>query len=353
MKSALEQVGSQQGAPNILSPLDLSHSLNLTNHNSTNGDDDGLDDTRSEDFDSDIEEEIDFDYLQSSNPSSPNVSCRVGSSRNSSNQYNSGVHSINSNSKRFRTQMTSVMLKVMKSIFADYKTPTMAECEALGREVGLPKRVVQVWFQNARAKEKKARIAFSKTFGQEFDLNTPTIEQCQICNIKYNYKLSSNAMQEHLFSKSHLQKLKAHIDSLKKMVEGQDDNSTDFPVASGHPIPPTMLVNPHSTSSIFSSVPNADPSKTASFLHQLQLIQGLAAVSQGAQLPINLSELFNGNNSNSSMNGEKTKMVANRSEEKEENDLNEDLNHFNDNSSNLSANNFRQFLYTAQDGAMQ
>src|SRR5699024_3896613 len=106
-----------------------------------------------------------------------------------------------------------------------------------------------------------------------------------------NYKQSSNAMQEHLFSKSHIAALKIHIDSIKKMVEGQEDNSADFPVASGHPIPPTMLVNPHSTS--FS--PAGNNLEAASFLHQLQLIQGLAAAAQGSQLPVNITELLNGN----------------------------------------------------------
>ena len=40
--------------------------------------------------------------------------------------------------------MSATQVKVMKSLFSDYKTPTMAECEMLGREIGLPKRVVQV-----------------------------------------------------------------------------------------------------------------------------------------------------------------------------------------------------------------
>lgn len=31
----------------------------------------------------------------------------------------------------------------MKNLFADYKTPTMAECEMLGHELGLAKRVIQ------------------------------------------------------------------------------------------------------------------------------------------------------------------------------------------------------------------
>uniref|UniRef100_A0A3B5KXV7 Homeobox domain-containing protein n=1 Tax=Xiphophorus couchianus TaxID=32473 RepID=A0A3B5KXV7_9TELE len=53
--------------------------------------------------------------------------------------------------KRFRTQMTNLQLKVLKSCFNDYRTPTMLECEVLGNDIGLPKRVVQVWFQNARA----------------------------------------------------------------------------------------------------------------------------------------------------------------------------------------------------------
>ena len=46
--------------------------------------------------------------------------------------------------KRYRTQMSATQVKVMKSLFSDYKTPTMAECEMLGREIGLQKRVVQV-----------------------------------------------------------------------------------------------------------------------------------------------------------------------------------------------------------------
>lgn len=48
--------------------------------------------------------------------------------------------------KRYRTQMSTTQIKVMKSLFSDYKTPTMSECEMLGHEIGLPKRVVQVNF---------------------------------------------------------------------------------------------------------------------------------------------------------------------------------------------------------------
>lgn len=159
--------------------------------------------------------------------------------------------------KRYRTQMTSVMLKVMKSIFADYKTPTMGECNALGREIGLPKRVVQVWFQNARAKEKKARVIYAKTFGHEFDARLPKVEGCKICSVQYH---NGAMQQEHLFSSTHIARLKREIESRRSNnvgsitnnnIDGFDDDSADFPVASGHPIPATMLVNPHSTAPVF------------------------------------------------------------------------------------------------------
>ena len=57
--------------------------------------------------------------------------------------FHSSIYSM-MQGKRFRTQMSNLQLKVMKNIFADYKTPTMAECEMLGKEIGLPKRVIQV-----------------------------------------------------------------------------------------------------------------------------------------------------------------------------------------------------------------
>ena len=43
--------------------------------------------------------------------------------------------------------MSNVQVKMMKNIFENYKTPTMPECLGLGNDIGLQKRVVQVWFQ--------------------------------------------------------------------------------------------------------------------------------------------------------------------------------------------------------------
>ena len=117
-------------------------------------------------------------------------------------------HHLSSANKRYRTQMTSLQVRIMKSIFIDYKTPTMAECEMLGRIIGLQKRVVQVWFQNARAKEKKAKLNMAKAYGQsDMDFPKPP-EECTLCNFKYSHKYT---IQDHIFTKKHIDKLRAYI----------------------------------------------------------------------------------------------------------------------------------------------
>lgn len=46
--------------------------------------------------------------------------------------------------KRYRTQMSHRQVNILKVLFGDYKTPSMIDCENIGREIGLAKRVVQV-----------------------------------------------------------------------------------------------------------------------------------------------------------------------------------------------------------------
>ncbi|TGZ57401.1 Uncharacterized protein DBV15_05794, partial [Temnothorax longispinosus] len=124
----------------------------------------------------------------------------------------SGGNTSQSGGKRYRTQMSATQVKVMKSLFSDYKTPTMAECEMLGREIGLPKRVVQVWFQNARAKEKKARLAAGlPAEGSAVQPHRgPTgPDECRLCSVRYSAK---TPLQEHVFSRRHIESVRVAVE---------------------------------------------------------------------------------------------------------------------------------------------
>ncbi|XP_071272821.1 zinc finger homeobox protein 3-like [Salvelinus alpinus] len=59
--------------------------------------------------------------------------------------------------QRQRTQMTPQQVAKLRACYREHPTPSPLQCEGLGRQLGLPRRVVQVWFQNGRAKEKRAR----------------------------------------------------------------------------------------------------------------------------------------------------------------------------------------------------
>ena len=110
--------------------------------------------------------------------------------------------------KRFRTHMSNVQVKMMKSIFEAYKTPTMPECLSLGNQIGLQKRVVQVWFQNARAKEKKARLYLQQVTGQEPELPAAP-RGCRWCGLTYPENF---ALQEHIFLPQHLEHVRQAIE---------------------------------------------------------------------------------------------------------------------------------------------
>ena len=127
---------------------------------------------------------------------------------NMSSGYNETNGQRDGGNKRFRTHMSNIQIKMMKHIFENYKTPTMPECQSLGNEIGLAKRVVQVWFQNARAKEKKARLYLQQVTGVEPDM-PPSPTGCRWCNIKYPENF---AVQEHIFQSSHLAKVKTAIE---------------------------------------------------------------------------------------------------------------------------------------------
>ncbi|XP_031620884.1 protein apterous-like [Contarinia nasturtii] len=63
-----------------------------------------------------------------------------------------GPLSAASRAKRMRTSFKHHQLRTMKSYFAINHNPDAKDLKQLSQKTGLPKRVLQVWFQNARAK---------------------------------------------------------------------------------------------------------------------------------------------------------------------------------------------------------
>ena len=57
--------------------------------------------------------------------------------------------------KRMRTSFNEEQVQVLQANFEIEPNPDSAELERIAADVQLPKRVTQVWFQNARARQKK------------------------------------------------------------------------------------------------------------------------------------------------------------------------------------------------------
>lgn len=69
-----------------------------------------------------------------------------------------GMHSSSQRTKRMRTSFKHHQLRTMKSYFAINHNPDAKDLKQLSQKTGLPKRVLQVWFQNARAKWRRMML---------------------------------------------------------------------------------------------------------------------------------------------------------------------------------------------------
>ncbi|KAI1902112.1 hypothetical protein AGOR_G00041360 [Albula goreensis] len=119
--------------------------------------------------------------------------------------------------RRSRTQMSNQQVMILKACFSDCRTPTMHECETLGDKIGLAKRVVQVWFQNARAKEKKFKITVGKPFVVSQDSPDGPLPECTLCGTRFT---TTFPIREHIFSK-------LHVDKLQETLQNQVDREKD------------------------------------------------------------------------------------------------------------------------------
>ena len=89
-----------------------------------------------------------------------NVSGKSPGSNNNNNEDNDSDPERKDDSKENkrrgpRTTIKAKQLEVLKNVFSQTPKPTRLMREQLAKETGLPMRVIQVWFQNKRSKEKR------------------------------------------------------------------------------------------------------------------------------------------------------------------------------------------------------
>ncbi|XP_077528866.1 lim3 homeobox protein isoform X2 [Haemaphysalis longicornis] len=80
-------------------------------------------------------------------------------------------------SKRPRTTITAKQLETLKSAYNNSPKPARHVREQLSQDTGLDMRVVQVWFQNRRAKEKRLKKDAGKTRWGDFFRSGATIKR--------------------------------------------------------------------------------------------------------------------------------------------------------------------------------
>lgn len=74
-----------------------------------------------------------------------------------------------SSSRRPRTHLSCLQLSILQSCYETCAHPNAMECEAIGTELNLPLKVVQIWFQNTRAKEKRWRLQQEKMVSRHLE----------------------------------------------------------------------------------------------------------------------------------------------------------------------------------------
>ncbi|CAK9291700.1 unnamed protein product [Gordionus sp. m RMFG-2023] len=87
----------------------------------------------------------------------------------------SHAHHHHIRSKRLRTSFKHHQLKTMKTYFALNHNPDAKDLKQLSQKTGLSKRVLQVWFQNARA---KYRRNMSKQEGSSYNNGGDSVSGC-------------------------------------------------------------------------------------------------------------------------------------------------------------------------------
>ncbi|KAH8384912.1 hypothetical protein KR200_005657, partial [Drosophila serrata] len=141
--------------------------------------------------------------------------------------------------KRLRTTILPEQLNFLYECYQSESNPSRKMLEEISKKVNLKKRVVQVWFQNSRAKDKKSRnqrhyahISDDNSYddggssskdnaGQDNTEITNLLQDCQLCQV------TQVNLQKHAFSVEHIGKMKKFLEQTTSELYGSDDSDSD------------------------------------------------------------------------------------------------------------------------------
>ncbi|KAL7670641.1 hypothetical protein ACOME3_005573 [Neoechinorhynchus agilis] len=124
---------------------------------------------------------------------------------------NNGQNSSSGRRRGPRTTIKSHQLELLRRVFSDTPKPSRAMREQLSTETGLAMRVIQVWFQNRRSKERRLQLA-------------------QVNNSRRQWSLRENARRQFDLENNNL------------MAAGGGPGAAMF--IAGHPPPEAMMIPP-------------------------------------------------------------------------------------------------------------
>lgn len=133
-----------------------------------------------------------------------------------------GCMTPHSRAKRMRTSFKHNQLRSMKSYFAINQNPDAKDLKNLAQKTGLSKRVLQVWFQNARAKWRRNMMRQEQQANGGSPMHNKSVMGLMLPNIS---SLASSMISENC----HLMRNAAAMESMQDNVGGHTQVESSSP----------------------------------------------------------------------------------------------------------------------------
>uniref|UniRef100_A0A8D9DYT0 Zinc finger homeobox protein 3 n=1 Tax=Cacopsylla melanoneura TaxID=428564 RepID=A0A8D9DYT0_9HEMI len=183
-----------------------------------------------------------------------------------------------------KNQINNVQMKILSCLYESYKNPNIIEIEALSREMNINKKIIQIWYENTRIKDSKNNV-------------NAIINECNICNVKYNNKYK---IQDHIFTKKHIDNLKIFLDKspntqiLPEIINNNNNNNQqEIAQLQLLQMASNLGISPQSLAIAVSKLDSKDQSAMTN--EDLSIVQQLYGLTSNNMNPTNQQQLLSSN----------------------------------------------------------